>query len=152
MASLVDAAVGTLKRKFQKSGDALRPEALATALAEASASPSDVRATLAELRVWDGFPLKIRFARLLATVRPRASRVLERETKRRTAGDAARAAVEADVAAGRFVTIVAPTTKDEDEAEEKVLTRRSDRTTPRFRVRGSRGSRLKSVGFAHVRA
>ena len=128
VASLVDAAVGTLKRKFQKSGDALRPEALATALAEASASPSDVRATLAELRVWDGFPLKIRFARLLATVRPRASRVLERETKRRTAGDAARAAVEADVAAGRFVTIVAPTTKDEDEAEEKV--RRDGATEP----------------------
>ena len=128
VASLVDAAVGTLKRKFQKSGDALRPEALATALAEASASPSDVRATLAELRVWDGFPLKIRFARLLATVRPRASRVLERETKRRTAGDAARAAVEADVAAGRFVTVVAPTTKDEDEAEEKV--RRDGATEP----------------------
>ena len=117
VASLVDAAVGTLKRKFQKSGDALRPEALARALAEASASPSDVRATLAELRVWDGFPLKIRFARLLATVRPRASRVIERETKRRTAGDAARTAAEADVAAGRFVAVVgAPTNEDDDDA------------------------------------
>ena len=141
--------MGTLKRKFQKSGDALRPEAVAKALAEASASPSDVRATLAELRVWDGFPLKIRFARLLATVRPRASRVIERETKRRTAGDAARIAAEADVAAGRFVAVVGAPRNEDDDDDDAGVEKSRRKTASAF---ASSGPVLGPLGSSPPRA
>ena len=78
-AERVDAAVGTLKRRFKKApGEALTPAELVAALADASVEPADVRATLAELREWEGFPLRVKFQKLVATLRPRAARAAER--------------------------------------------------------------------------
>jgi hypothetical protein len=51
-------------------------------LADASVAPGDARAALAELRVWEGFPLDVRFARFRQAMRPRSVRLAERNAKR----------------------------------------------------------------------
>ena len=85
VAELVDAAVGTLKRRFQREGNAhagVDPVTLTRFLADASVAPGDARAALAELRVWEGFPLDVRFARFRQAMRPRSVRLAERNAKR----------------------------------------------------------------------
>ena len=85
VAELVDAAVGTLKRRFQREGNAhggVDPVTLTRFLADASVAPGDARAALAELRAWEGFPLDVRFARFRQAMRPRSVRLAERNAKR----------------------------------------------------------------------
>jgi len=67
VAAGVDAAVGPLKRRFNRGGAcgafALSPEEMSSTLAAASFAPADIRAVLAELRVWEGYPQRVRFLR-----------------------------------------------------------------------------------------
>ena len=111
VARLVDGSAGTLKRRFHKGGAngafSLSPEELSATLAAASFDPRDVRFVLAELRVWEGYPNRMRFARFRALLRPREVRSKERKAKRAAAGEAARAAAEEDIAAGRAVKVPA---------------------------------------------
>ena len=109
VAELVDAAVGTLKRRFQREGNAhggVDPVTLTRFLADASVAPGDARAALAELRKWEGFPLDVRFARFRRAMRPRSVRLAERkraepEAREETRGDAFGPEIEAELASAR---------------------------------------------------
>ena len=110
VAELVDAAVGTLKRRFQREGNAhggVDPVTLTRFLADASVAPGDARAALAELRKWEGFPLDVRFARFRRAMRPRSVRLAERKrsepetSKEETRSDAFGPEIEAELASAR---------------------------------------------------
>jgi hypothetical protein len=109
VAAAVDVDVGAIKRRFHRGGVhgpfCLSPEELSATLLEQSFPAADVRAVLAELRVWEGYPSKIRFAKFRAMLRPRRDRVKERAMKARDAGAEARRAAEEDVANGVPLTI-----------------------------------------------
>jgi hypothetical protein len=103
VAELADAAVGTLKRRFQKQGSkfgGLDPVALTRALADVSVTPGDARAALAELRAWEGFPLDVRLQRFRQAMRPRSVRLAERKARRAEAEDENRRDREAKNGAG----------------------------------------------------
>lgn len=90
VAELVDAAVGTLKRRFTKDAavysgknapGSISPVSLTRALVDVSVTPSDTRAALAELWAWEGFPLDVRFHLFRQTLRPRSVRITERRLR-----------------------------------------------------------------------
>jgi len=85
VAALVDGSAGTLKRLFNRGGvngaSALSPEEISGALVAQSFHPRDVRFLLAELRVWEGYPKKIKFTQFRGLLRPRWDHVEEQRTQ-----------------------------------------------------------------------
>ena len=105
VAELCDAAVGTLKRRFEREsvGDSkkappfISPVSLTKALADVSVTPSDARAALAEWRAWKGYPTDVRFHKFRAAMRPRSARVTERRQKQKGVTESNRSAAKAEV-------------------------------------------------------